>query len=187
MEYSVEIIKSRRKTLGLEIRTPGALIVRAPYSTTKEEISQFVAKHEKWIQSHMEKLQRQQEAMAANSPCEKFTEAEIREMLNRALEVIPPKVCAYAKEMGVTYGRITIRNQRTRWGSCSAKGNLNFNCLLTLVPEEVMNYVIVHELCHLIEMNHSPAFWTQVEKVMPDYGVHKKWLKDNGGVLINRL
>ena len=87
--------------------------------------------------------------------------------------------------VGVTYGRITIRNQRTRWGSCSAKGNLNFNCLLMKAPPEVLDYVVVHELCHRLEMNHSPRFWAQVERVLPDYKVSRKWLREHGNELMD--
>ena len=86
-----------------------------------------------------------------------------------------------------TYSRITIRSQKTRWGGCSAKGNLNFNCLLMLMPQEVRDYVVIHELCHRREMNHSAAFWTEVERYCPDYRLHRKWLKDNGAALIGRL
>ena len=82
---------------------------------------------------------------------------------------------------------ITIRNQKTRWGSCSSKGNLNFNCLLMLTPPEVIDYVVVHELCHRKEMNHSGAFWAEVEKVLPDYKEQVKWLKENGGQIIGRM
>ncbi len=90
-------------------------------------------------------------------------------MADRAIDVIPERVRPYAPIVGVTYGRITIRNQKTRWGSCSSKGNLNFNVALMLVPEEVMDYVVVHELTHRKEMNHSQNFWTEVERVCPEY------------------
>ena len=89
--------------------------------------------------------------------------------------------------VGVTYGGITIRNQRTRWGSCSSKGNLNFNCLLMLLPPEIIDYVVVHELCHRKEMNHSPKFWVQVERILPNYRILKQQLKDRGAPLIARL
>lgn len=103
------------------------------------------------------------------------------------MSVIPDKVKYYAEIMGVTYGRITIRDQKTRWGSCSSKGNLNFNCLLMLMPDKVLDYVVVHELCHLKQMNHSKKFWKEVERYMPDYPNYKKWLNENGGALIERM
>ena len=89
--------------------------------------------------------------------------------------------------VGVTVGRVTIRNQKTRWGSCSTKGNLNFNCLLMLCPEEVRDYVVVHELCHRKELNHSARFWAEVEKILPDYCIKRKWLKEHGIEIIGRM
>lgn len=112
---------------------------------------------------------------------------EIHKLADLALKVISVKVKHYAGLMNVQYGRITIRNQKTRWGSCSSKGNLNFNCLLMLAPDEVVDYVVIHELCHLIEMNHSKAFWKQVEQMMPDYKKHRKWLKDHGNEIMERM
>ena len=108
-------------------------------------------------------------------------------IVKQAAATLPERVRFFAQQMGLSYGRITIRSQRTRWGSCSAKGNLNFNCLLMLMPQEVRDYVVLHELCHRKEMNHSTAFWAEVEAVCPDYRVHRKWLKDNGVSLIARL
>ena len=87
------------------------------------------------------------------------------------------KTKKYAAQMNVTYGRITIRNQQTRWGSCSSKGNLNFNYRLFFLPEELRDYVIVHELAHRRQMNHSKLFWAEVEKVLPDYKVRRQALK----------
>ncbi|MBP5249914.1 MAG: M48 family metallopeptidase, partial [Lachnospiraceae bacterium] len=92
-----------------------------------------------------------------------------------------------AGEMGVDPGRIAIRAQRTRWGSCSSKGNLNFNCLLVLLPENVQRYVVVHELCHLRELNHSKRFWASVARYQPTYLADRKQLKREGAPLIARL
>ena len=89
--------------------------------------------------------------------------------------------------VGVNCGRITIRAQKSRWGSCSAKGNLNFNCLLMLCPEEVRDYVVVHELCHRKELNHSDRFWNEVRQLLPSYDSARKWLKTNGVSLIRRI
>ena len=112
--------------------------------------------------------------------------ARERELLTeQAKQVFTEKVAYYANIVGVTYGRVTIRTQKTRWGSCSSLGNLNFNCLLMFAPEEVQNYVVVHELCHRKELNHSRRFWREVARVMPDYKVHKKWLKEYGGKIMN--
>ena len=104
----------------------------------------------------------------------------IQDLREQARKVIPERVAYYAKIIGVDYGRITIRQQKTRWGSCSSKGNLNFNCLLMLMPPGILDYVVVHELCHRKEMNHSPGFWKEVEKILPDYKESRKWLKTKG-------
>ena len=103
------------------------------------------------------------------------------------LKYIPQRTAYYAPLVKVSYGRITIRNQKSRWGSCSSKGNLNFNCLLMLMPPEVIDYVVVHELCHRLEMNHSERFWKEVERVLPDYKLRKKWLRENGDRIMRRM
>ena len=118
---------------------------------------------------------------------DKLTAEEIRALAAKALEVIPKRVAYYAPLMGETYNRITIRNQKTRWGSCSSKGNLNFNCLLMLCPPEVIDSVVVHELAHRREMNHSKRFYAHVLRVYPDYYKWNKWLKENGPALIRRM
>ena len=105
------------------------------------------------------RLEKVEERRKELKTIEKLSMTEIHKLADLALKVISVKVKHYAGLMNVQYGRITIRNQKTRWGSCSSKGNLNFNCLLMLAPDEVVDYVVIHELCHLIEMNHSKAFW----------------------------
>lgn len=117
----------------------------------------------------------------------KYTPEEIEQLREQARKLVTERVRYYAPIIGVTYGQIAIRTQRTRWGSCGSKGNLNFNCLLALVPPEVLDYVVVHELCHRKELNHSECFWREVERFLPDYTVRKRWLKENGAKLISKL
>ena len=100
---------------------------------------------------------------------EKITFEQVKELADHAVEYIPKRVKYYAEKENFVYNKITIKNLVSRWGSCSTKGNLNFNCLLMLTPDYVIDYVVVHELCHLREMNHSEKFWAEVEKIMPDY------------------
>jgi len=98
----------------------------------------------------------------------------------RALERIRQRLNEYAPEIGVSFGRVAIRDQKTRWGSCSARRNLNFNWKLIMAPPEALTYVVIHELCHLIEFNHSARFWGLVRARMSEYEYWKKWLKDHG-------
>ncbi len=116
-----------------------------------------------------------------------LTGEELHALTEKALTCIPERVKFYAPQIGVTYGRITIRNQKTRWGSCSAKGNLNFNCLLMLTPPEVIDSVVVHELCHRKEMNHSNRFYAEVLRILPDYWKWHGWLKEHGEAIMRRM
>lgn len=100
--------------------------------------------------------------------------------LKKAKEKIPERTAYYARLMKEHYKEIRIKDQRTRWGSCSSKKNLNFSWRLIMAPPEVLDYVIVHELCHLKFMDHSDNFWNHVEEVLPDYKVRQEWLKANG-------
>ena len=176
MEYT--LLRSRRKTIAIEITPARQIIIRCPLRMTQKEIAHFVSSRETWIRKHLAQIP---------PPQPPFTEAEIREMVQWARDTLPERVAFWAARAGVTYGRITVRRQRTRWGSCSSQGNLNFNCLLALVPEEVLDYIIVHELCHRKQMNHSPAFWAEVELLLPDHEASRRWLKQEGGRLIARL
>lgn len=185
--HGIEIIRSSRKSMSLEIRPDLKILVRAPYGLPQQQIQKFVAEKEDWIEKHLEIMRARQEEKKNRPPVPKMTMEEIHKLAQEALLVIPRRAAYFAPVVGVSYGRITIRNQRSRWGSCSAKGNLNFNCLLMKTPPEVIDYVVVHELCHRKEMNHSPRFWAEVEKVLPDYRKAKKWLKENGGAIIGSM
>ena len=176
----MEIIRSKRKTLAFQVRPDGTLVVRAPFGMPEAEIEKSLAKHSRWIQNA-------QARMAAASPTERLSPADLKALAAKAAEVLPPLAAQWADRIGVRYGRITVRNQRSRWGSCSAKGNLNFNCLLMLCPAEEIEYVVVHELCHRKQLNHGPAFWAEVEKAMPDYRSREAWLKTNGTEILRRM
>ena len=181
--FRVFIKRSARKSLSLEIMPDGSLLARAPQRMPEREIWAFIREKEDWIRIHRgQRMER-----AADAAADPLSPDQIRELADVALRVLPERCRYFAGIMGVSYGRITIRNQKTRWGSCSSKGNLNFNCLLMLAPPEIRDYVVVHELAHRKEMNHSPRFWKEVEKVLPDYRQRLLWLKKNGPELIARM
>ena len=178
-----EIIRSNRKTIAAEIRK-GELIIKAPLFATNRDIRVFIKKKERWIKKHLAESQKKQKEIES---LHKLSPEEIKTLTDRAKQVIPERVQYYAPLVGVKYGRITIRTQKTRWGSCSSKGNLNFNCLLMLTPPQVMDSVVVHELCHLKEMNHSQKFYAEVLRVFPEYRKWHGWLKENGDYLLGMI
>ena len=108
-------------------------------------------------------------------------------MADEAAVILKRRTEYYAGLMGLSYNRITIRRQKTRWGSCTAKGNLNFNCLLVMTPPEVLDSVVVHELCHLVHRDHSKEFYSMVFRYFPDYKRCDRWLKEYGRLLIRRM
>ena len=133
-----EIVYSVRKTLAVQVKADGSVVVRAPKRMAKYKIEAFLKEKQDWIHTHREKALAAAEQKAAN----RLTEAERKAAVKRAAQMLAEKTAHFAKERGVTYGRITIREQKTRWGSCSSAGNLNYNWKLVLMPERVMDYVL---------------------------------------------
>ena len=182
-DVKVNIIRSDRKTLSIQLK-PGEIVARAPLRIKDKEIYSFIESKKSWIEKNLSKIVEREKSISEVQP---FTQEEINAFAEKAKQIIPERVRYYAPKIGVTYNRITIRCQHTRWGSCSSKGNLNFNCLLALFPIEVIDSVVVHELCHRKHMNHSPQFYAEIEKVFPEYKKWHKWLSDNGGIFLNRI
>ena len=182
-DIKINIIRTDRKTLSIQLKHD-EIIARAPLYMKDEEIYSFIESKKSWIEKNLAKIEEREKAISDVQP---FTQEEINALAEKAKTIIPERVRYYAPKVGVTYNRITIRCQHTRWGSCSSTGNLNFNCLLALFPNEVIDSVVVHELCHRKHMNHSPQFYAEIEKVFPKYKKWHKWLNDNGGVHMGRL
>lgn len=184
-EYTLpyKIVKSKRKTYAISITEDAEIIVRVPYRAGKEQIAQLVEEKSLWLITHYLKICEKKNnrpdsglsAVQRNALEERYKEA--------ARSYIPQRTAYYQTITGGEYHRITIRDQKTRWGSCSSKGTLSFNWRLMLAPPAILDYVVVHELCHLTHMNHSPAFWQAVEAAYPDYRSARAWLKEHGSEL----
>ncbi|RUM29735.1 MAG: M48 family peptidase [Aquifex sp.] len=215
-----KIIRSKRKTIALQVTDNATLIIRAPYDIDEETLLKVMLKHEKWIRKKIEEIKsrdpkvRKKEFVngegflyLGKSYKLKIVDEQdvplrfdngfylLREYLpvarnifinwykERAYEKIKERVEFYAQKRGLKYNCINITNAEKRWGSCSDKGNLNFSWRLIMAPLPVIDYVVVHELVHLVEKNHSKEFWNKVKLLMPDYEKYKNWLKKYGYLL----
>ncbi len=180
-EIWINVVYSDRKTLGLEVGRDGHVTLRSPRKMADKTLQTFAQQKEGWIIEKylMMEGKRKKEGKQELPDYVKHPDLEKR---YRELARVKLKERAeyFSRKMGVSYERISIRAAKTRWGSCSGKGNLNFHWKLILMPPQVLDYVVVHELAHRKEMNHSPAFWAEVERILPDYREQRKWLKVNG-------
>jgi len=166
--------RNDRKTLAITITQEGGLLIKAPLRMPDREIEHFLKQKRYWIYKQTKHVLEDTQKRVERS------EKEVKVLKERARKVLTEKTDYYKCLLGVDYQRIRIGDQRTRWGSCSTRGTISYNWHLILMPDRIMDYVVVHELCHLLEMNHSERFWRRVEAVLPDYENRKKWLKDNG-------
>ena len=175
-EIRISVIRSTRKSLSLEVRDANTVLARIPTRVSDRELKAFVENHRSWI---LEKTA----VMAEREENRKSTPAPPPELLSKTDRMkiqlkIGKRVRHYCETMGVTVGYVAVKNQKTRWGSCSAKGNVNFNYQLAFLPEELLDYVVIHELAHRRHMDHSRAFWAEVEKYCPDYRERRAALKE---------
>ncbi len=178
MKDTVTVIRSDRHSLSIQVKPDGSIIVRAPMRCPDQEIRQALTRHAGWIRKKLALLEQAKAEKIEITP--KMREDGIR----KARQLLPERTAYFAARMGVDYHRITIRNQKTRWGSCSSKGNLNYNWKLALLPGHLIDYVVVHELAHRVEMNHSGRFWKLVGQQLPDYPVYRKELAEYARRLI---
>ncbi len=183
-ELPYSVVRSRRKTCEISISAEGEITLRLPLGASEEQIRRLLSEKRHWLITHyLEAKER-----TARRPVSDLTDSQRAALEKRyieaAREYFPKRVAYFLPLTGGSFQRITIRDQKTRWGSCSAGGTLSFNWRLMLAPPAVLDYVVVHELCHLTHMNHSAAFWTLVESVCPDYRIHRKWLKEHGQELV---
>ncbi len=181
-DLEIKIVRTDRKSFCIKSEIDG-FVVRVPKRATDTEIEEFLNQHMRWIEKQKlrtQKLKREYEELKP------LSDTELAEIKSRAKKVIPERVAHYTSLMGVNYGKITIRTQKRRWGSCSVNGNLSFNCLLMLAPDAVIDSIVVHELCHIKVKNHSKKFYNEVLKVFPDYWNCHKWLKEHGDLIILR-
>lgn len=183
-ELTYQIVRSERKTLSISIQPDCTITVRAPRSVSDSQIRRFLVEKQHWLITKYLEAKQKQEAV----PCSDLTDTQraalTRRYIDAAKEYFPKRVAYFHQFTGGTYSRITIRDQKTRWGSCSSKGTLSFNWRLMLAPPAILDYVVVHELCHLRHMDHSPAFWQAVGEVFPDYASARKWLRKHGQELV---
>jgi predicted metal-dependent hydrolase len=218
MDYIV--IRSRRKTIAVEITKEGGVLVRAPLKLARREVLAFVQQNSNWIARKLDQARVLQEERTPR----RFLEGESFPFLGeqhrlriidggdylrkengefllgndlssraeglfrtwyraRAREILEDRVTHFALRMGLACRSVRITEAKERWGSCSAAGNLNFAWRLVMAPPGVIDYVIVHELTHLVEMNHSRRFWGRVGRILPDYATRRKWLRENEHLL----
>ena len=160
-----ELIRSRRRTISAEIGEGGRVIVRAPLRMPKRDIDFFVEDHAAWIAAHSA-------ARAARDAAAErlvLNDDLVRALRDAGRAALPALAREWAARMGVSFTGITLTRAQHRWGSCSSRGRLSFSVRVMLLPEAEREYIVVHELAHLREMNHGPRFWALVARTLPDY------------------
>ncbi len=171
----VEFVRLRRaRRYILRVRPDGTVRVTIPRGGSRAEAVAFMGRHLAWVAKERERVREQR----ASLPPER--EAELR---RQATEQLIPRLHELAAQHGLTVGRVSIRNQRSRWGSCSRNGAISLNYRLVLMPSQVADYVLIHELMHLQQQNHAPRFWRLVERACPDFRESERWLKRHGRAL----
>lgn len=169
IDFEYNIVRSRRKrTLGIVIGRDGSVEVRIPWHASETDARRFLEEKQDWVRKNRARVLERRELSKARNWDQ--VRAEIYPWIcSGGGRMFMDKVASWAERMGVEYNRIAIRDVRSRWASCSSKRNLSFSWKVFVMPERLVDYLIVHELAHLKHMNHSPAFWAVVKEYIPDY------------------
>ena len=172
MVNSVEyrVVYSARKTISISVNGTD-VVVKAPFGTDDETVKKVITKYSAWIEKAL-KFQKKKEELTKD-----LTPDDIKRLKKEAKKYLAEKTEYFANIMGLKYGRITITSAQKRFGSCSSKGNISYSYRLMLYPEAAREYVVVHELAHLVQMNHSKEFYAVIERILPDYKRRKRMLK----------
>lgn len=173
---SYKLVLSGRKTLAIHVKPDGSVEVRGPFRLSKAKADAFVEAKADWIYKTQQRLVEQNQKKQPIN----LSREEVEQYKKEAASLFQARCNYFADKMGVQYQQIKINQAKTRWGSCNSKGNLHFTFRLVFAPAELVDYVIVHELAHLKEFNHSPRFWAVVEKVLPDYKERRSFLRAFG-------
>jgi predicted metal-dependent hydrolase len=172
VQFDVTIKKSKRKTISIRVTKGLGVIVGAPLRMQDKDIALFVERHRPWIEKHL-LIQK-----AKNENSQNFTGERIKQLKIRALEIVSARVSHYSEIMGVSPAGVKITSAGARWGSCSARNSLCFPYKIALLPEELVDYIVVHELAHIRVKNHGKGFYREVESFMPDYRARIKKIKE---------
>ena len=215
IDIPIKIQRSGRKTLSIAVHSKNHIIVKSPIYIRDIEIHQFIDKSSQWISNRLEDLVKNQPDFSFNQGStvpymgklitirngektflsdnvlhikEVNIEDELKKWyISQARRVITDRVNYYTDKLGIKYNKVFIKSQKTRWGSCSALGNLNFNWKIILTSPELIDYLVIHEVCHLLEMNHSGRFWKLVASLDPEHIKHRKELMEYSSYLRNYL
>ena len=217
---NTKIIRTSRKTIALQIKDSGELLIRAPFWVSRDSLRSLMHKKQSWIDKKRQFVKQRNKyrvekrfidgetflylgqayklriipshplglfldsEFLLSQPCLKFArDLFIKWYREEAKKKIKQRVDLYSSKIGASYNKINITCARGRWGSCSMKGNLNFAWRLIMAPLEIIDYVVVHELIHLTEKNHSRNFWEKLEGLFPNYRSCKQWLREKGYLL----
>ena len=167
----VTVIRKNRKTLSLEVKNDGAVVLKTPLFLSEKEISEFLKKHEMWIENKIR-------SQAERKKHYDLTEEEKKILRQRAKEFLPQRTAYFADIMGVGYKSVKITSAKHRFGSCNRENGICYSFYLMTYPKSAIDYVIVHELAHTVHKNHSKLFYDFVAKTMPDYKIREKLLKE---------